>query len=84
MAEWEAFHYFEPWGTPATDDRWSILYTLTHRAHFQHNNEDIPWLDRDPQETARLREIAEAAVSLEDKFDAFFAPIAVSEEPPSA
>ena len=84
MAEWEAFHYFEPWGTPATDDRWSILYDLTYRAHFQHKGEHVDWLDRDPEETARIRAKAEAAVSLEDKFDAFFAPIAVSEEPPSA
>ena len=61
-----------------------MLYDLTYRAHFQHKGEHVDWLDRDPEETARIRAEAEAAVSLEDKFDAFFAPIAVSEEPPSA
>lgn len=37
----------------------------------------IPFLDRDPEETARLEAIRNAAISLEDKFASFFDPIAI-------
>jgi hypothetical protein len=78
LEEWEAFHYFEPWGAPAEDDRWSIAYTLTHRAHFQVDNNQVVWLDRDPQETARIAAERAAAVTLEDKMAAFFGARSVS------
>ncbi len=67
LAEWEAYHFFEPFGPPADDDRWSILYTLTHRAHFEQKGGDIDWLDRDPEETARIAAKIAASITLEDR-----------------
>lgn len=84
LLEWEAFHFFEPFGTPAEDDRWSILYTLTHSAHFKQTGQATKWLDRDPEETARLAAKAHEAMTLEDKVLSFFAGIAAIEEDPPA
>ncbi|WP_156359344.1 phage tail assembly protein T [Sphingomonas sp. Leaf242] len=83
LAEWEAYHSLEPFGSPADDDRSSIVSALLWYANYKG---DLPeFFDRDPEETARLKAKAEAAISLEDKFDAFFGPIAVEAvEPPVA
>lgn len=84
LAEWQAFYELEPWGTPVEDDRWRKLYELLWYPNFKGDLIEGFYLDRDPEETARLRAKAEADVSLEDKLDAFFAPIAVSKESSSA
>lgn len=70
LAEWEAFHYFEPFGAPAADDRWRVAYHLQWCANFKGDAPDF--LDRDPEESARVRDTANAALSLEDKFALFF------------
>jgi len=73
LEEYEAFYQLEPFGTPAEDDRWRLLYMLTHKAHFDQKNVDHSvWLDRDPEETARLRAQAEAALTVEDRIEMFF------------
>jgi hypothetical protein len=39
-------------------------------------------LDRDPEESLRLNAAAQSAISLEDKFDAFFSMRAIETEAP--
>ena len=85
LSDWEAYHYFEPWGTPAEDDRWRIFYELMFKANFK--GEEPNWLDRDPEMTWRKRRAEEAKLSLADKLDAFFGARAievqiVEEQPP--
>ncbi len=82
LAEWEVYHFFEPFGPPADDDRWSILYHLTHAAHFEQKGEPIDWLNRDPEETARRKAKEAASITLEDRINAVFAGFEVIEADP--
>jgi hypothetical protein len=75
LAEWEAYHFFEPFGAPAEDDRAGIVSSLLWYANYKGDSPNF--FDRDPEETARLKVKAEAAISLEDKIDMFFGSIAV-------
>lgn len=71
--EWEAFHYFEPFGSPVEDQRTETLATLTwYAGNFK--GDPPEFFDRDWQEKARLRAEAEAALTLEDKLIAFLEP----------
>jgi len=84
LAEWEAFHYFEPWGSPAADDRTAVISSLIWSAN---SSKPVPrFFDRDPEETARKAAKEGAAMTLEAKLAAFFAPraVAASGEPPEA
>jgi hypothetical protein len=70
--EWQAYYTVEPFGTPAEDDRWRQHYALFYSANAAVGAEQPEWLDRTPEETARLRAKVSAAVSVEDKIEAFF------------
>lgn len=84
LREWEAFNYFEPIGSPAEDDRWRQLYSLYFSANTKPGTTMPDWLDHDPTETARLREVAQSSVKLEDKLMAFINAVAVyAEDEPS-
>ena len=72
LYEWEAFYQVEPWGTPAEDDRWRQAYALTFAVNASAGASQPDWLDRIPEETARRRAREEAAISVEDKVEAFF------------
>lgn len=78
--EWQAYYELEPWGTPAEDDRWRLHYMMQFRGGFQ--GTEPAWLDRDPEETARLAAEAEAALTLEAKIDAFFSMRAIDNTDP--
>lgn len=76
LYEWEAYYQLEPFGSPSEDDRWRQMYTLYFGVNAKANAEQPDWLDRDPEETLRLR----SAITMEDKMEAFFASIAVDED----
>ena len=76
LYEWEAYYQLEPFGSSADDDRWRQMYALYFGANTKPNTEQPDWLDRDPEETLRLR----SAITMEDKMEAFFASIAVEED----
>lgn len=85
LAEWEAYHYFEPFGPPTDDQRARIVNQLLWygSGKFKGDPDDRMLFDRDPEETARLAAKAEASITLEDKVHALFGPMAVTvEEPP--
>ena len=72
LEEWQAFHFFEPFGAPAEDDRWRILYTLGWQFNASKDAPPMPdWLDRDPEETARVRRITNL-LTMEDDMESFF------------
>lgn len=71
LAEWEAYHFFEPFGSPAEDDRWRQMYSLYYSANAKPGTEMPDWLDRDPDETARIRAANAKVATLEDKLMAF-------------
>lgn len=66
--EWGAFYEVEPFGTPVEDDRMRNLLALTYSGLG--GKEDVQWLDRDPEWTRRLREMA--LPPLEDSIEAYF------------
>jgi hypothetical protein len=80
LYEWEAYYFFEPWGAPAEDDRWRQMYSLYYAVNTKPGSEMPMWLDRDPEETKRLRELEEAKITLEDKLEAFFSMLATPVE----
>lgn len=71
LEEWKAFHFFEPFGAPADDDRSRLLYTLLWQFNAVGSATMPDWLDRDPEETARVRRINNL-LSMDDDMDAFF------------
>ncbi|MGC5796951.1 hypothetical protein [Sphingomonas sp. NFX23] len=83
LREWEAYNFFEPFGAPAEDDRWRQMYSLYFSANTKPGTTMPDWLDHDPTETKRLRELANSSVTLEDKLMAFINSVAVYAEEPS-
>ncbi|MDG2532073.1 hypothetical protein P6144_00285 [Sphingomonas sp. HITSZ_GF] len=87
FTEWRAYYELEPWGTLVEDHRWQTSYELVWLNKGSGFMGDPPkLLDRDPEETERLMAEAAAAITLEDKLEAFFGPraIEVVGEPPIA
>lgn len=93
LAEWEAYSYFEPFGSPAADERARALNQIMwYGQGFKNDIPDLMLFDRDPEETARINAKLESAISLEDKVNAFFNSkqivdgdaIQATEEPPLA
>lgn len=81
LHEWEAYYTLEPWGTLVTDDYWRQMFALYYSVNTKRGTEQPDWLDRDPEETARIR----ASMPIENKFEAFFSALSVIEpegEPP--
>jgi hypothetical protein len=76
LYEWEAYYQLEPFGSPADDDRWRMLYSLYFSVNAKPGTEHPDWLDRDPEETLRRR----ASITMEDKMEAFFGSLAVDED----
>lgn len=92
LAEWEAYSYFEPFGSPVADERARIVNQLLWYANFKGDINDVMLFDRDPEETARINAKIEASITLEDKINAFFSSLNVidgdapeaTQEPPLA
>ena len=78
LAEWEAYHFFEPFGSPAEDDRTRLLLEMEW---YKRTEKEAPhFLDRDPEETARLEAKRAAAITLEARIAAAFAGFNVIED----
>lgn len=88
--EWKTYYSFEPWGSPIEDDRFRRLYQLHWYGAGKSFEGDLPsyfLLDRDPEETDRLKAEAEAAIDPVDDLIAFMSSRAVPgapAEPPPA
>jgi hypothetical protein len=72
--EWQAFYELEPWGTDVEDGRWENYYRMFWSANSDIKKNPPPYrfLDRDPEETERLKREAETQISLDEKIRAFF------------
>lgn len=82
--EWEAYSYFEPFGSPTDDERARMVNQLLWYGNFKGDISDVMLFDRDPEETARILAREVASISLEDKIHALFGPLAArvaSDEP---
>ena len=66
--EWAAFHDVEPFGTPVEDDRFRNVLALQYKA--LNGRAEIHWLDRDPEWSAHLRDLARPP--LDDAIEAYF------------
>jgi hypothetical protein len=56
------------------------MYSLYYAVNTKPGSEMPIWLDRDPEETKRLRDIEAAKVTLEDKLESFFSMLAIPAE----
>ncbi len=76
FAEWIAFSQLEPFGCDAEDDRFRQLLNLEFAVNAKAGSATPNWLDRDPEETERLRQKA----TIESKMETFFGDMAAAPE----
>jgi len=79
FAEWQAYYEVEPFGSPVEDDRFRNLLALQYSGLG--GKDEIHWLDRDPEWSAHLRDLARPPI--DDAIEAYFEARIAAQKAPS-